>query len=336
MLIGMTRARIIVNPNAGQKAGVRTNSISVATLQAAVRAHHLPYAIVDIVPTARPGHATRLARQAVQDGCELVVAAGGDGTIREVLPALIGTPVRLGILPLGSAMNTARALGIPRDLDQALDILKHAQRVAAIDIGTVNDAHFVEAAGVGMTAGLFRLLAQLDAGRWDRWRMLIRCLRLARARTLTVEWDGQRGRYRSLSLIVANAPFFGAAIPVAPQAAMDDGRLDLTIFQGETKSALAANWLRLLVGRPLHERPEVLVAQAQHVTVTTRRPALVHADDALAGRTPATFALLKRAVEVVVGPVAPGLAVDRDEQSIAMGGATNHADPVDGGDTSHA
>jgi YegS/Rv2252/BmrU family lipid kinase len=336
MLTGMTRARIIVNPNAGQKAGVRTNSITVATLQAAVRAHQLPYDVVDIVPTERAGHATRLARQAVKDGCALVVGAGGDGTLREVLPALIGTPVRLGILPLGSAMNTARALGIPRDLDQALDILKHARRVAAIDIGTVNDQYFVEAAGVGMTAGLFRLLAELDAGRWHRWRVLIRYLRLARARTLEVAWDGQRGRYRSLSLIVSNAPYTGAAIPVAPQAAMDDGQLDLTIFQGEAKSVLAANWLRLLLGRPLHERPEVVILQAQQVTVTARRPALVHADDALAGRTPATFALLERAVEVVVGPVAPGLAADRDEHSVATSGTTNHAAPVDVGEDSHA
>lgn len=325
----MTRARIIVNPNAGQKAGVRTNALGAVMLQAAVRAHDLPY---DIVPTERAGHATELARQAVRDGCDLVVAAGGDGTIREVLPALIGTPVRLGILPLGSAMNTARALGIPRDLDQALDILEHTKRTAVIDIGSVNDTFFIEAAGVGMMAGVLRLLGQLDAGRWHRWRMLVRYLQLARARALDVEWDGQRRRYRSLSLIVANAPTIGVGIPVAPQAVMDDGRLDLTIFLGETKRALAANWLRLLLGRPSNQLPEIVAAQTHSVTVTARRPTLVHADDVLAGRTPATLAVLERAVTVVVGPVAPGLAADRPKRSIGTGGAVERDGPFNVGE----
>src|SRR5215216_4602030 len=121
---------IIANPHAGRKAGLRTNAFGPSELQDVLARHGME---ADLWPTERPDHATELARQAVHEGRPLAVAAGGDGTVAEVAAGLIGGNTSLGILPLGSVMNLARMLGIPRDLEQAARVIKqgHAVRIDA-------------------------------------------------------------------------------------------------------------------------------------------------------------------------------------------------------------
>jgi YegS/Rv2252/BmrU family lipid kinase len=296
---------IVVNPNAGFKAGLATNPAGLETIEAAVAELCLD---CEVVATTGPGDATRLARAAIGAGHDLVVAAGGDGTIREVLPALLGTDVTLGILPIGSAMNVARALDIPRDVRQAAALLQAAERVEPIDLGRVNERLFVEAAGVGITAGVMHLLGQLDAGRWHHLRTLIRYLRLARPHRLLLDLDGQRRVYRTLSVVVANAPLIGAGMPIAAGALMNDGLFDVRVFLAGSKRELAGTWLRIILGRPLDPR-NLVAMSARRLSIEARKPRLVHADDELAGRTPATFELLPAAVRVIVGPNPTGLGV---------------------------
>src|SRR5260221_14785558 len=93
---------------------------------------------VQVERTSSPHHATELAQQALRDGCKLVIAAGGDGTVAEVGQALVHTDAALGIMPLGSIMNMARTLCIPRDLREAAATIA-AGRVLAMDIGQVHD-----------------------------------------------------------------------------------------------------------------------------------------------------------------------------------------------------
>src|SRR5437763_11504657 len=105
---------IIVNPRAGQKAGLRTNAFGLRDVEAVLARHGLE---AELWPTEYQDHATELARRAVREGRPLVVAAGGDGTVAEVAAGLIGGETRLGVLPLGSVMNLARMLGVPRNLE---------------------------------------------------------------------------------------------------------------------------------------------------------------------------------------------------------------------------
>jgi diacylglycerol kinase (ATP) len=308
---------IIVNPNAGFKAGLATNPAGLETIEAAVAELGLE---CEVAATAGPGDATRLAQAAIRAGHDIVVAAGGDGTIREVLPALIGTDVTLGILPLGSAMNVARVLDIPRDVREAAALLHAAERVEPIDLGQVNDRLFVEAAGVGITAGVLHLLGQLDAGRWHHLRTLARYLRLARPHRLLLDLDGQRQAYRTLSVVVANAPLTGAGVSVAPGALMNDGLFNVRVFLAGSKRELAGTWLRIILGRPL-DQPNIVELTARRLAVEARKPRLIHADDELAGRTPATFEVLPAAVRVIVGPNPTGLAAA--ESAATVGGAAS-------------
>jgi diacylglycerol kinase (ATP) len=244
----------------------------------------------------------------VAEGHDLVVAAGGDGTIREVTAALLGTDTMLGILPLGSAMNVPRALGIPRELDAALELLKARARIERIDIGRVGEHLFLEAAGVGPTAVVLHLLGQVDKdkGRWRAVRALIRYLRLLGPMRMVVETENFTWRGRTLGLICSNTPFTGAAVPLAPAARLNDGVLHSKLFVVRGKVGLARAWLRVALGHP-PDPSEVMEYTTPKQTILTRRTAPVHADDTLAGRTPATFEVLPGAITVIAGPQAPGL-----------------------------
>src|SRR5688500_15532333 len=100
-------AVLIFNPNAGEKLGVSTNAGGAEEAKVARQEAGIPF---DAWPTEHQGHATELARAAVAEGRRLVIAAGGDGTVGEVAQALAGTPLVLGIMPLGSVMNIGRTL----------------------------------------------------------------------------------------------------------------------------------------------------------------------------------------------------------------------------------
>lgn len=301
--------RLIVNPHAGRKLGMATNA---ATLDAVAEALAEAGLRVQVELTNSPRHATELAQQALRDGCKLVIAAGGDGTVAEVGQALVHTDAALGIMPLGSIMNMARTLCIPRDLKQAAATIA-AGHVLAMDVGQVHDRPFLEAGGVGLTAGLFAYFNRLDSGHErprNVVRAMLRFLRNLGHPRLVIVADGQRFTVRALQVTVSNGPYVGAAYALAPQARVDDGLLDVVIFRG--LSAIRIMWHMALVagGRRLPSPPGVELVRARSVQITgRRRRALpVHADGEMIGVTPAHFEVLPAALRVMVGEPEPGAA----------------------------
>src|SRR5207248_7184955 len=137
-----------------------TNEGTLDTVTGSLEAAGLRF---QVAMTNSPRHATELARQAVRDGCKLVIAAGGDGTVAEAGEALVHTDTALGIMPLGSIMNMARALCIPRDLRHAAMTIAEGQTLA-MDVGRVENHYFLEAGGIGLAAGLFGYFNRLDSG----------------------------------------------------------------------------------------------------------------------------------------------------------------------------
>src|SRR5437588_7419748 len=128
------RVMVIVNPASGKKGGITTNAAGTGEVRQLLEANNIQ---ADIVETERPGHAIELAKKAVEEGYDIVVACGGDGTIAEVATALIRTKVALGILPLGSANNVARMMHVPFDLSEAARLLRQGE-IHRIDVGRCN------------------------------------------------------------------------------------------------------------------------------------------------------------------------------------------------------
>jgi YegS/Rv2252/BmrU family lipid kinase len=299
--------RLIMNPRAGQKLGLQTNEAGVDAVQAALAKAGIQ---VVLQPTQRPKHATELAQAAVRDGCKLVIAAGGDGTVAEAGEGVVNTDTALGIMPLGSIMNMARTLCIPRDLSRAAAVIAAGQ-VIAMDVGQVGRAHYLEAGGVGLAAALFGYFERVDSGRTRLRAALRSALRYVRhvgTPRLRLEIDGERSDVRAAMVTVSNGPFVGAAYALAPQARIDDGLLDVVVFSGAGVARVLFHLVLVAGGRRLPPPPEAQVTRARTVTVQTRgrRRLPVHADGSVVGSTPAHFEVIPAALRVLVGEPEPG------------------------------
>lgn len=289
------RSKLIANPRAGRKGGLPTNAATLDDALAALAVHGIT---PDVATTERAGHATELARQAAREGYEAVIAAGGDGTAREAAIGLLGTQVPLGIMPLGSIMNVAHMLGIPRDLDSAAAIIA-AGDAAPIDVGRAGNSYFLEAAGVGIDALLFRYAGEIDQGRWDRLWAGLRAGLAYRPRRVALELDGWTVEIDAVMVTIANGPYCGAGFHFAPEATVDDHRLDVRVFGPMSRMAL----LRQVWGpRPREPGGKVYSFKARDVRVAASPPLPAHADAVPIGTTPLRFAVMPDALAVFAGP----------------------------------
>ncbi|HEY6353745.1 MAG TPA: diacylglycerol kinase family protein [Burkholderiaceae bacterium] len=300
---GLRRPAVLVfNPNAGRKLGVETNAGSADEVQAALRAEGIPF---DPQPTERAGHATDLARQAAAEGRELVIAAGGDGTVNEVAHGLANSQTALGLMPLGSIMNVARTLWVPRDLAGAARAIAGG-KVLAMDMGRSGDHFFLEAAGIGLDAGLFGYFERLErgAGRFRTIRAALRFLRQLGSPRITLEYDGSRLETRAPMVSIANGPYVGAAYAIAPDARIDDGLLEVVIFRHTSIPRVLLHLALIAGGRPVPPPSQARTLRVRSARVSKRhgRPLPVHVDGEPIGVTPAQFEVAPAALRVIVGP----------------------------------
>ena len=231
---------------------------------------------------------------------EDVVVAGGDGSVGPVAEALAGGDRALGILPMGSWNNIARGLGIPLELEPALDLIARG-RAARADAGrawhptegderTPNDARsFFEAAGVGLDAEGF---GAVQIGGLAGWRFALRALwrALRRRRTrMLIELDGEVLRRRAPAVTVCIGPYHGMGFALVPDADPADGILDVVIFSGMSGLAMVRHFLRVARGRERHE-PRIELLRGKRVTVRGLHRVLpAHVDGVSIGLTPVTF-----------------------------------------------
>lgn len=290
------RYRVIRNAAAGAKGGIPTNTCTPDELLALLARHGLGH---DVVETSTEEDARAAVRDALRDGIDVLVAAGGDGTIGLVATELLGSETALGILPLGSVMNVPRMLGLPRELEPAAEILANGT-ITRIDVGEAAGAPFYEAGSVGMNAAIFREAARFDEGDWASiLRTVWVALRYRPAR-MTLELDGERQvRTRALMVSVANGPYSGAGMTVAPRARLDDGRFDVRVFRGFSKWELVRHLAAIAFGRRRYA-PHVSTYRAAHVRVTTASPLPCRADARDLGVTPVEFTCRPAALRVVV------------------------------------
>jgi diacylglycerol kinase (ATP) len=227
---------------------------AIVNLRAGVAAHRALDALEAGVPgwpqleirlTEGPGHATALAREAVEDEAGLVVGAGGDGTLNEIAAGLLGSGVPLGIVPVGSGNGLARALRMPLRPERALALLSGAV-TRRMDVGLVNGKPFLNVAGVGFDAlvGWAFHKAGRKGGRrgiFSYVRTSLSLLSLYEPVPVTLEAAGQRHEVaRPFVVAFFNGPQYGAGAVANPGAKLDDGILEVVIFtEGPWLSTLA-------------------------------------------------------------------------------------------------
>jgi lipid kinase, YegS/Rv2252/BmrU family len=226
---------------------------------------------VQITHLAYLGHGKDLAREAVQQGVDTVVAVGGDGSINEIAQGLTGTNTALAVIPLGSGNGLARALKIPLDVRKALQLIVDNNR-AAIDAGYADEYLFLSNAGVGfdaLVADKFRNTTK--RGLWGYAKLVIKSFREYKGNNYSIDIDGRKLERPAFLLSVANGNQMGYEFKLAPGASLFDGLLDIVIVRPVSFLGLLPLSIYSLLGT-VHK-----TSYMQHFTgkdVTIRSPQL--------------------------------------------------------------
>jgi diacylglycerol kinase (ATP) len=289
------RIRVIVNPNAGSKAGLPTNRGTADDIRALIERHGLGD---DLVLTASEEEAIAAARDAVAQHYDRVVAVGGDGTFGVIAGALLGTQTALAVLPLGSVMNVARMLGVPRDLDAAAAIAATGH-VRTIDVGEAKGQLFFEGGSVGLNAAVFREAQRVDAGHYHSLVSALWVLLRYRPPRMIVHLDERVLTTRALALAVANGPYSGLGFAIAPQAELDDGKLEVVIFSRFSRTELIRYFAAIAFGRRRFTA-KTATYRSTRVKVEGVHPLPCRVDSHDLGSTPVEFVVHRAALRVVV------------------------------------
>jgi diacylglycerol kinase (ATP) len=239
--------------------------------------------------------------QEKRDGIDLVIVGGGDGTLNRVLQGLVGTGLPLGLLPLGTANDLAKTLGIPNDLDSACDVIAHGH-LRRIDVGRVNDAYFFNEASVGLSVALCRALTSEAKARFGVLALLynavVLLLKMRRFRALVRMDGGDEFGVRTVQLTLGNSRNFGGFL-ATDDAQIDDRLLDLYSV-GFEHGWTYFDAFRALLQRRYDEARSVYTLHGKRFEVRTHRPKHIEADGEIVTTTPAIFQVVPRAISVFV------------------------------------
>lgn len=319
----MSDMLVILNPVSGRGNATRSKD----ALSKALRRAALPF---EMVQTEEPGHAIHLARRARLEGYSVVVAAGGDGTISEVVNGLMqahatrngggaGEPAGpLGVIPVGSGNDFASMIGIARDFDQAAAALARNQ-VRRIDLGrarlrpvresdAVTQRYFDNNMGIGLEAAV-----TLESYKLRRMRGMLlyataalRTLAKHKSPRMQVHWasaDGERGELtdRIILVSVGNSPRAGGGFYLTPDASMDDEYFDVALATDLPRPAILALLPRAMVGKHTNHRAVTMLrVQTLRVTVPEGAPVQMDGEVVAEQATQIEIEVLPGALDVIV------------------------------------
>jgi YegS/Rv2252/BmrU family lipid kinase len=230
-----------------------------------------------VVATERQHHATELARTAVEDGCDLVVAVGGDGMISEVAQSLVGSAAVLGLIPCGSGNGLGRHLGLVGPDERAFRTLLDG-RPREIDTATANGIPFFNVMGAGFDAEVGRRFNRVRRrGLAPYFRIALGAWFNHRPEFYTITDDAGTIRTRASLVAVANGSQYGGGACIAPGARIDDGRLDLVVVKPAGVFRSACLLVRLF-RRSFDRSPAVIHRQAARFLIERGAPGPIHTD----------------------------------------------------------
>jgi diacylglycerol kinase (ATP) len=229
-----------------------------------------------------------------------VIIGGGDGTLNAAIAGLIDSQIPLGLLPLGTANDLARTLGIPANVAQACQIVATGNP-EPVDVGWVNGKYFFNVASLGLSVKITRQLTKEVKQKWGVFAYGITAFQaIWESRPFHAEIrliEGEVHHVKTLQIAVGNGRFYGGGMTVASDAAINDGRLDLYSLGLE-------HWWQMLALMPLFHRGQHALTPwsdawaGQEFYVKTRRSRPISTDGEIATSTPAHFRVIPRALTI--------------------------------------
>jgi diacylglycerol kinase (ATP) len=294
------RARVICNPASGG-----------GTWEPDLLREELSGFELDWVETEGPEDATEAAKE-WHDG--LLIVAGGDGTVNDVINGLgkAGFPegVTLALLPAGTGNDLAAALAIPEDPDEAEEVIRQ-NRVRTLDVARVRsegigERFFINVATGGIGAEISEANYEKLKSRWGKLSYFRASLEVAHdfdVKEVTLYLDGEERKVRAVNVAIGNCRYAGGGWPAAPKANPEDGLLDIVVIEDIGLKELLALAPAALARSNYLDKEGVFFARAREVRVETQPPGLEFTvDGEVIGNEPVEFAVIPRALKVIVGP----------------------------------
>ena len=285
----MTKTLIILNPAAHSERAQRKQA-RVAALAQDCR----------VCTTTYTGEAEAMARRGVQEGFEKIVAAGGDGTVNEVVNGLAGTGTTLGLLPIGTMNVFATELGLPvHDLDRCWSIVQ-GENTRDVDLPKANQKHFVQLAGVGLDAQVVKETSAQLKRNFGPLSYLISAAQVAARQPPRLFIQSEDASIDEGSFVlVGNGRLYGGPFPFFKHAALDDGLLDVIVFKRLGYLEII-KYLQDVVFSSEIRVPEVEYFQTCRLRVESDQMVPVEVDGELVGNCPVEFCLQERSLRVLV------------------------------------
>ncbi len=289
----MSNTFVIFNPAARSDRGIRDRSRVEALARGCT-----------VCTTSAPGEAETLARRAVEEGFDKIVAAGGDGTIHEVVNGLAGSNVTLGLLPIGTVNVFAMELGLPsNNLAMCWNIIE-GEHTRVVDLPSANHKYFVQLAGVGLDAQVVKETSANLKRNFGPLSYLMTAAQIAARKPPRLFIESKDTSVREGSFVlIGNGRRYGGPFPFFKQAVMDDGLLDVVVFK-QLGYFEIIKYLQDVFFSSEIRLPEVEYFQTKQIRVTSEVEVPVELDGELVGQCPVEFQIRERTLRVLV----PGTA----------------------------
>jgi diacylglycerol kinase (ATP) len=298
------RAKLIFNPGSGQPGESPQQLVSILT---EMQKQNI---LTDVFIVHPDCQLEKVAQNALDSGIQLIVVAGGDGTIDAVIGAMIGTDATLGIIPTGTRNNVAFNLGISGEIEKSVALLRQGRRLK-IDVGRVRCGHarhwFLEGVALGLITDLYPMADDIQHGNLTQIGGLFSTLLSATPSRLRLILDGHKHLATTAHMmLITNMPFLGPHFQISPRVSFKDGRLDVFTFSDMGKLNMLSHAMFPLGGRLKDAGIKHYRARQIKVVSTPQMPVL--ADGSLVGKGSGSLSIQvhPRALTVMVGKTLTG------------------------------
>lgn len=311
------RVKLIANPGAG-------NVLLAASRYEQVTSYLKEAGLKVDVAFARPKkEAIPIAQRAVKEGYDVVIAMGGDGTIGAVIRGIAGSKARLGIIPAGTENDIARSLGIPEDLKEACAIIASGN-TRKVDLGCITtkdrkNHYFFMMIAIGLTATLYPMVNDVPNGKFGGVMEAIKAILKYKPNptvNLTLD-DDSKIEVETMLVTITNTPITGIKNLVAPDASMEDGLLDISVYPGFSKAELLNYFIKTA-----HEgkTPDGRIQRyrAKKIKVKTSPKLDISSEGIIVGRGTAWIKLLPGAMQVIAPEVGAGAEKPQDKEDLKI------------------
>lgn len=294
---------------------------------------------VTLRETKKPSEATELARNAVNRGAKVVIAAGGDGSVSEVANGLLNTEVALGVLPVGTTNSWALQMGIPAlnpmlpgtklfkliaDLEERIErplptnyyrkVLLGAAQVLVeghtvlVDVGEVSGRYFLMWAGIGLDAAITESISWKEKRALGSWAYVFSAIESGYRHSSTdvcLKLDGEVVKASTPLIVVSNIQLYGGVMAIGAKACVNDAKLDVCVFKGGGFFAFAQHAINVLSHRHLQD-PKIEYYQCSEIVVESACSLPVHLDGDPFTKTPVSIRTIPSSLKVIVPKTVPG------------------------------